>query len=114
MSKQPPTFLSDTDIRRYKTKGAEILEAAALKNSLEPALAELYTEIRDQLLGGQEMASQAVLDWADNGDVLAVAKKEQGRHVHDDRKGERAVSGTRMEGENGRGVDPVGTPAAVG
>lgn len=32
-----PTFPSDTDVRRYRTKGAEILEAAALKNSMKPA-----------------------------------------------------------------------------
>jgi hypothetical protein len=58
----PPYFLPDHDLRRFKNKVDAILVTAVVKESKEPALAETFTELRDQLLVTKEKALEEGLD----------------------------------------------------
>jgi hypothetical protein len=58
----PPYFITDHNLRRFKNKVDATLATAVVKKSKEPALAETFTELRDQLLATQEKALEDGLD----------------------------------------------------
>jgi hypothetical protein len=72
-----PYFLTNDDIRRFQTQKDVSLPTVVVKDSTEPALAESFTNMRDQLLGRQEAAAQQGLDWFESGDVRNVEKSDE-------------------------------------
>jgi SNF2-related domain len=72
----PPVFLTDNEIRTLKAKPDGSLVTADVKDSTEPALAESFLELRDELLDMQEKTTELDLDWSQSGDVLNVVRAD--------------------------------------